>query len=148
MERIFTLPCLTIGILQLTKLTYHLLRCSWDAAQEPNFQPLPCYWNLNILPRGLNKVLPVMQEFRKGTTTNMWKNWSLWVKEILCESENQDRGCRLPAVNKISEAPRPYVVKSQGTSFRRNRRDLIKMANPVSEQLKDSEVIWLFKPSS
>ena len=63
------------------------------------------------------------------------------MKEILCESENQDRGCRLPAVNKISEAPRPYVVKSQGTSFRRNRRDLIKMANPVSEQLKDSEVI-------
>ena len=42
-------------------------------------------------------------------------------------------------VTKISEAPRSYVVTSEKTSFRGNRRDLIKMANPVSEQPKDSE---------
>lgn len=98
--------------------------------QEPHLQPRPRYWYLNILPRGLNKVLHVVLEIRKDSATTISKDWSLWVKEILCEPENQDTGYGHLLI----------CCKVRGNSFRRNRLDLIKMANSVSEQPKDSEV--------
>ena len=44
-------------------------------------------------------------------------------------------------VTRVTNAPRSYVVNSEGTSYRRNRRDLIKTTEATNHQqrLEDSE---------
>ena len=38
-------------------------------------------------------------------------------------------------VTRVTEAPRSYVVDAEGTSYRRNRRDLIKTTEATNQQL-------------
>ena len=125
-----------LGLLDYRNTPVQEIRCLWGVELEPIKLPTtpvllkPLYPTENI-KEGLSRCAEIQQQYynrnakvlkplNTGDTVRVRKpGQKTWTHAV---------------VTRVTEAPRSYVVDSEGTSYRRNRRYLIKTTEATNQQ--------------